>query len=76
MLFLRQVLRDKANKYIEIAEKQGIDPVLFAAISLHETAWGKNSAVTTKNNPGGLMSSSGLMVFPTLDDGLETDARL
>lgn len=46
LLFLRQVLRDKANKYIEIAEKQGIDPVLFAAISLHETAWGKSSAVT------------------------------
>lgn len=65
------VLKDKGNKYIEVAKKQGIDPVLFAAISFHETAWGKSQAVTTKNNPGGLMTSSGLMSFATLDDGLE-----
>lgn len=70
-LFSGSVLSNKANKYIEIAEKQGIDPVLFAAISLHESAWGKSNAVTTKNNPGGLMTATGLMVFPTLDDGLE-----
>ncbi|MGG3881424.1 C40 family peptidase [Bacillus smithii] len=65
------VLSGKQDVFISVAEKQGIDPVLFAAISLHETGYGKSQAVIEKNNPGGLMGSGGLMVFPTLDAGIE-----
>ncbi|EAD3476095.1 peptidoglycan DD-metalloendopeptidase family protein [Listeria seeligeri] len=65
------VLSDKGDTFLEIAAKQGIDPVLFAAISFNETAWGTSNAVISRNNPGGLMDSNGLMTFATLDEGLE-----
>lgn len=65
------VFSDKGELMIEIATNQGIDPVLMAAIALHETMNGTSSAVVTKNNPGGLMGSDGLMTFSTLDEGLE-----
>ncbi|ENM1174063.1 peptidoglycan DD-metalloendopeptidase family protein [Listeria monocytogenes] len=65
------VLSDKGDTFLEIATKQGIDPVLFAAISFNETAWGTSNAVISRNNPGGLMDSNGLMTFSTLDEGLE-----
>lgn len=65
------VLKNKGNKIIDIAEEQGIDPVLFASITFHETAWGTSKAIIEKNNPGGLMSSNGLFIFSTLDEGLE-----
>lgn len=69
-------LKDKGDVIKRIAEEQGIDPVLFAAIAFHETAWGSSNAVMTKNNPGGLMyNGGGLMVFPTLDDGLASMGR-
>lgn len=63
------------DTFIRIAEKQGIDPILFIAIALHETGHGKSSAVLQKNNPGGLMDpstgSKRLYIFPTLEEGLE-----
>lgn len=62
---------DKGDLFIDIASEQGIDPVLMAAIALHETTNGTSSAVIKKNNPGGLMGSDGLMTFSTLDEGLE-----
>src|SRR5699024_1579074 len=51
-----------------------LDPVLFASIALHETAWGKSNAIQQKNNPGGLMNpdGSGLFQFSTLKEGLES----
>lgn len=65
------VLSEYGDTFIRIAEEQGIDPVLFAAISFNETAWGTSSAVTQKNNSGGLMTANGLMSFSTLEEGLE-----
>lgn len=65
------VLKDKGDKIIEIAKKQGIDPVLFAAITFSETGWGSSQAVKVKKNPGGLMGKGGLMQFASLDEGLE-----
>ncbi|MGG3570875.1 glucosaminidase domain-containing protein [Bacillus gobiensis] len=66
------VLSEKSDVFIEVANQHDIDPVLFAAIAFHETAWGKSRAVVEKNNPGGLMGSNGLMSFPTLEDGIES----
>ena len=66
------VFQDKQELFVEVAEKNGIDPVLFAAIAFHETAYGKSDPVKEKNNPGGLMGSNGLMSFPTLDDGINS----
>lgn len=61
--------------FIEKAKKYGIDPVIFAAIAFHETGYGTSNAVRTKNNPGGLMGKNGLMVFSSLDEGLESMAK-
>lgn len=56
--------------FLEVAADQRIDPVLMAAIALHETGHGTSSAVVEKKNPGGLMGKNGLMVFGTLEEGL------
>lgn len=60
---------------IKLSEEKGIDPVLFAAIALHETGYGKSNAIINKNNPGGLMGKNGLMSFTTLYKGLEAMAN-
>lgn len=62
---------NKADKIIYEAEKAGVSPVIFAAIMIHESAWGTSDAIVYHNNPSGLMSSSGLMHFDTLDEGIE-----
>lgn len=64
-------LSDAKDDIISISKEQGIDPVLFAAISLHETGFGKSNAIANKNNPGGLMGAGGLMSFSSLKEGLE-----
>src|SRR5690625_454759 len=69
------VFSEYGDDMIEIAEEKGIDPVLFGAIALHETAYGTSSGVVDKNNPGGLMNPATNMQtqqqFSTLRDGLE-----
>src|SRR5699024_4823107 len=52
------VFAEYGDDIVEIAEEKGIDPVLFGAIALHETAYGTSSGVLDKNNPGGLMNPS------------------
>ena len=72
------VFSEYGDDIIEIAEEKGIDPVLFGAIALHETAYGTSSGVVDKNNPGGLMDPATDMQtqqqFSTLRDGLEAMA--
>ncbi len=67
-------LQKSGDKFLEVAEKAGIDPVLMLAISIHETARGTSDALVFRNNPGGLMNpdGSGLMRFDTLDKGIES----
>ncbi|OQO88254.1 hypothetical protein BH739_04660 [Enterococcus casseliflavus] len=67
--------RDKADKIIAEAKKAGVSPVIFAAIMIHESAWGTSQAIRELNNPAGLMTSSGLMSFKTLDEGIEATGR-
>ena len=72
------VFAEYGDDIVEIAEEKGIDPVLFGAIALHETAYGTSSGVLDKNNPGGLMNPStnmqSLQRFSTLREGLEAMA--
>ncbi|MEK4031292.1 NlpC/P60 family protein [Pseudobacillus sp. FSL P4-0506] len=72
-------LKGTENTIIKIAKEQGIDPVLFAAIALHETGFGTSNAIKNKNNPGGLMDpktgSKRLYVFATLEEGLAAMGR-
>lgn len=71
------VLTGRGDQIISISEEKGIDPVLFASITLHESTRGTSNAIRTYNNPGGLMNpgGGGLMVFATLDEGLAAMGR-
>src|SRR5699024_5405621 len=74
------VFSEYGDDIVEIAEEKGIDPVLFGAIALHETAYGTSSGVVDKNNPGGLMDPAtnmqSLQRFSTLREGLEAMAAI
>ncbi|GLY12707.1 NlpC/P60 family protein [Pseudobacillus badius] len=59
---------------VQLAQEQGIDPILAAAIMLHETGKGTSNAVRNYNNPGGIMDPasgwSRLKRFPSMEEGL------
>lgn len=57
----------KADKIIAEAKKAGVSPVIFAAIMIHESAWGTSQAIREHNNPSGQMSSSGIIHYNSLD---------
>lgn len=64
---------------IRIAEKYHIDPVIFAAITIHETGHGTSKAIREYNNPGGMMNPktnwSTLIRYNSLEQGLDATAR-
>ena len=68
-----------ASTFIDYADRYNIDPVLMAAIALHETGGGTSNGLLLYNNPGGLMEASSnwssLVKFSTLTDGIESLAK-
>lgn len=66
---------DKAEKILAEANKNGISPIIFAAIMIHESAWGTSAGIIEKNNPAGLMNDQGLIAYRTLDEGIEATGR-
>lgn len=66
---------DKADKIIIEAKKAGVNPVIFASIMIHESAWGTSTAIKEHNNPSGQMTSSGIIHYNTLDEGIEATGR-
>jgi hypothetical protein len=75
ILFNCHAFSDKADKILIEAKKNGISPVIFAAIMIHESAWGTSKGIVEKNNPAGLMTDQGLISYPTLDEGIEATGR-
>lgn len=69
------VFSGKADKIIAEAKKAGVSPVIFAAIMIHESAWGTSQAIREHNNPSGQMDSSGIIHYATLDEGIEATGR-
>ena len=73
------VLSNSADAILKIATEHQIDPVLFAAITLHETGNGTSNAVRSYNNPGGMMNPktnwSTLIRYPSLEAGLRATAK-
>lgn len=65
------------DTFIEVASNAGIDPVLFSAITFHETGYGRSTLVTENNNPGGLYNSKTdhFYDFDTLKAGLIATAE-
>ncbi|MEY8445510.1 peptidoglycan amidohydrolase family protein [Enterococcus ratti] len=75
ILFNCHAFSDKADKILIEAQKNGISPVIFAAIMIHESAWGTSKGIIEKNNPAGLMAEQGLITYNTLDEGIEATGR-
>ncbi|MGF6354075.1 hypothetical protein ABIE27_001985 [Paenibacillus sp. 4624] len=70
-------LTGKGAQFVQAGLQFGIDPAALAAIAMHETGNGTSNAVKQKNNVGGMMnpSGSGLLDFPSIDDGITAMAR-
>lgn len=62
---------ETACKIQNKAEEYGIDWKIAVAISKWETGNWSSSAFKNKNNVGGMMCSTGLISYSTLDDGIE-----
>lgn len=71
------VLAGRGDEIKSIAEEKGIDPVLFAAISMNESTRGTSNAIVAYNNPGGLMNpkTGKLFRFGSLTEGLQSMGR-
>jgi hypothetical protein len=70
------VFQGKAAFIYATAKEYDVNPMLLTAIMYHETGNGTSNAVRSKNNPGGLMGSKGLMSFGTLNDGIEKMSKV
>lgn len=64
------VLAGTGETFARLCLEKGMDPYLLAAISAHETGNGTSSAARNKYNFGGLMCSSGLCRYSSVDEGL------
>lgn len=64
-------LDEVSCKIKKAAQDYGVDWRLAVAISKHETGNYTSEAFKEKNNVGGMMCSSGLISYSTLDDGIE-----
>ncbi|WP_258389613.1 glucosaminidase domain-containing protein [Paenibacillus spongiae] len=68
-------LQNTGSAFEAAGKKYGVDPILLAAIAMHETGNGTSSAVKGKNNVGGMMRrKGGLMEFGSLDEGIDAMA--
>ena len=63
----------KSDVFIDVSKDNKLDPILFAAIAIHETGWGNSTLVKKYNNPGGLYNSktNDFYHFDTLKAGLD-----
>lgn len=75
-MVLPSALDTHRTAFITAGQQYGIDPRVLAAISMHETANGKSSAFTSKNNAMGVSNSSGPIAFDHVDDSIAKMARL
>lgn len=68
-------LQQHADAFVEAGKKYGVDPRLLAAISMQETGGGRSKAINNKNNAMGIMGSSGLKRFQSVQASIESQAR-
>lgn len=66
---------DTVSKIRYRAEEAGLDPLLVEAISRVETGHFTSVAFTKYNNFGGLTNASGVMEFPSEEEGLKQFIR-
>ena len=66
----------KAESFIKIGQKYNINPTVLVAIGMQESARGTSFAAIRKNNIGGIMIKNGHARFNTVEDCIETMARI
>ena len=64
------VLSGWGETIARLSMEKGMDPYLLSAISVHETGNGTSSAARNKYNFGGIMCSSGLCRYSSVEDGI------
>lgn len=65
------VFKGHAKDFFKYGSEYDVDPALVVAICMSETGRGTSTAVTKRNNPGGLMGNGGGFSFDTLEEGIE-----
>lgn len=70
-------LEGKAEKVLEIAEKEKVPPLLMVAIMVNESGWGTGANAMKQNNPLSVMGnkSIGDSTYDTIEEGLEAGAK-
>ena len=75
-MFLGGVLKNKGQKFIEVARSNNICPIFFAAICMHESANGASKFSREKNNVFGIFKNGKYHSFESVDKCIEFSGRL
>lgn len=74
--FLGGVLKNKGQKFIEVARQNNICPIFFAAICMHESANGASKFSREKNNVFGIFKNGKYHNFESVDECIEFAGKL
>lgn len=74
--FLGGVLKNKGQKFIEVARQNNICPIFFAAICMHESANGASKFSREKNNVFGIFKNGKYHSFENVDECIEFAGKL
>jgi hypothetical protein len=76
---INQVLEGKLSgmgeTIVRAGQKNNIDPVLLAAVAIHETGNGTSKAAIEKNNVAGMMGKNGLKSYTSVKESIMDMAR-
>jgi hypothetical protein len=72
----KKVPKGYGRIFVEAGRRYGLDPILLAAISAHESGAWKSQAARRKNNWMGLMTRSGAKRFANSEESIYYAAQL
>ena len=74
--YLSGVLQEKAQFIKDQAEVNGIDPLFFTAVIVHESDNGRSPLSRDNNNVAGIYLKKKYAVFPSVDECIKFTAKL
>lgn len=75
-MFLGGVLKNKGSLFIEVARKNNICPIAFAAIAMHESANGNSKFARERNNVFGIYLKGKYHYFDSVEECIEYSGKL
>ena len=75
-MFLGGVLKNKGSLFIEVARKNNICPITFAAIAMHESANGNSKFARERNNVFGIYLKGKYHYFDSVEECIEYSGKL